>query len=235
MRPSVEGGTAWSKLIAAAGRALIARSGYDAATSWRDVAREAGVSTGVIAYYFRGQGRPLRAHVLRRGPSRGVPGTPRGAQRDAAETPRERLLALAEARNAGRRGRGSRGNAPCGSTSGAGAPRATPRARRADSAAVRRPGGARSPTAVRDGPARRVRSAATPIPEGLRARLRRRRPTASPRNVVLHRGVVVARRHARGLRGRSSTRSMPTAAAASGGLIRGQGPGRVTERRGSAR
>ena len=47
MRPSVEPERR-EQLIAAAAR-VIARSGYDAATV-RDVAREAGVSTGVIAY-----------------------------------------------------------------------------------------------------------------------------------------------------------------------------------------
>ena len=61
MRPSVEGERR-VQLIAAAAR-VIARSGYDAATL-RDVAREAGISTGVIAYYFDGKD-DLFAHVLR--------------------------------------------------------------------------------------------------------------------------------------------------------------------------
>ena len=52
MRPSVEPERR-EQLIEAAAR-VIARSGYDAATV-RDVAREAGVSTGVIAYYFEGK------------------------------------------------------------------------------------------------------------------------------------------------------------------------------------
>ena len=61
MRPSVEPERR-EQLIEAAAR-VIARSGYDAATV-RDVAREAGVSTGVIAYYFEGKD-DLFAHVLR--------------------------------------------------------------------------------------------------------------------------------------------------------------------------
>jgi AcrR family transcriptional regulator len=61
MRPSVEEERR-EQLIAAAAR-VIARSGYDAATV-RDVAGEAGVSTGVIAYYFDGKD-DLFAHVLR--------------------------------------------------------------------------------------------------------------------------------------------------------------------------
>jgi AcrR family transcriptional regulator len=91
MRPSVEPERR-EQLIAAAAR-VIARSGYDAATV-RDVAREAGVSTGVIAYYFEGKD-DLFAHVLRSA-SRAFRARLQQA-RDAAETPRERLLALAEA------------------------------------------------------------------------------------------------------------------------------------------
>ena len=91
MRPSVEPERR-EQLIAAAAR-VIARSGYDAATV-RDVAREAGVSTGVIAYYFEGKD-DLFAHVLRSA-SRAFRLRLQSA-RDAAETPRERLLALAEA------------------------------------------------------------------------------------------------------------------------------------------
>jgi AcrR family transcriptional regulator len=91
MRPSVQPERR-EQLIAAAAR-VIARSGYDAATV-RDVAREAGVSTGVIAYYFEGKD-DLFAHVLRSA-SRAFRARLERA-RDAAETPRERLLALAEA------------------------------------------------------------------------------------------------------------------------------------------
>jgi AcrR family transcriptional regulator len=91
VRPSVEEERR-EQLIAAAAR-VIARSGYDAATV-RDVAREAGVSTGVIAYYFEGKD-DLFAHVLRAA-SRAFRARLAGA-RDGAETPRERLLALAEA------------------------------------------------------------------------------------------------------------------------------------------
>jgi AcrR family transcriptional regulator len=91
VRPSVEPERR-EQLIAAAAR-VIARSGYDAATV-RDVAREAGVSTGVIAYYFEGKD-DLFAHVLRSA-SRAFRARLEGA-RDAAETPRARLLALAEA------------------------------------------------------------------------------------------------------------------------------------------
>jgi AcrR family transcriptional regulator len=91
MRPSVEPERR-EQLIAAAAR-VIARSGYDAATV-RDVAREAGVSTGVIAYYFEGKD-DLFAHVLRSA-SRAFRLRLEHA-REAAQTPRERLLALAEA------------------------------------------------------------------------------------------------------------------------------------------
>jgi AcrR family transcriptional regulator len=91
MRPSVEEERR-EQLIAAAAR-VIARSGYDAATV-RDVAREAGVSTGVIAYYFEGKD-DLFAHVLRAA-SRAFRARLESA-RDDAETPRARLLALAEA------------------------------------------------------------------------------------------------------------------------------------------
>jgi AcrR family transcriptional regulator len=91
VRPSVEPERR-EQLIAAAAR-VIARSGYDAATV-RDVAREAGVSTGVIAYYFEGKD-DLFEHVLRSA-SRAFRSRLERA-RDAAETPRERLLALAEA------------------------------------------------------------------------------------------------------------------------------------------
>jgi AcrR family transcriptional regulator len=91
MRPSVEPERR-EQLIAAAAR-VIARSGYDAATV-RDVAREAGMSTGVIAYYFEGKD-DLFAHVLRDA-SRAFRARLESA-RSAAETPRERLLALAEA------------------------------------------------------------------------------------------------------------------------------------------
>ena len=91
MRPSVEPERR-EQLIAAAAR-VIARSGYDAATV-RDVAREAGVSTGVIAYYFEGKD-DLFAHVLRSA-SRAFRARLESA-RDGAETPRDRLLALAEA------------------------------------------------------------------------------------------------------------------------------------------
>jgi AcrR family transcriptional regulator len=95
MRPSVEPERR-EQLIAAAAR-VIARSGYDAATV-RDVAREAGVSTGVIAYYFDGKD-DLFAHVLRSA-SQAFRGRLVQAL-DAAETPRERLLALAEAATPG--------------------------------------------------------------------------------------------------------------------------------------
>ena len=91
MRPSVEEERR-EQLIAAAAR-VIARSGYDAATV-RDVASEAGVSTGVIAYYFDGKD-DLFAHVLRAA-SRDFRARLAHA-RSGAETPRERLLALAEA------------------------------------------------------------------------------------------------------------------------------------------
>jgi AcrR family transcriptional regulator len=91
LRPSVEPERR-EQLIEAAAR-VIARSGYDAATV-RDVAREAGVSTGVIAYYFEGKD-DLFAHVLRSA-SRAFRARLESA-RDAAETPHERLLALAEA------------------------------------------------------------------------------------------------------------------------------------------
>ncbi len=91
MRPSVEEERR-EQLIAAAAR-VIARSGYDAATV-RDVASEAGVSTGVIAYYFDGKD-DLFAHVLRTA-SREFRARLERA-RAGAETPRERLLALAEA------------------------------------------------------------------------------------------------------------------------------------------
>jgi AcrR family transcriptional regulator len=91
MRPSVEEERR-EQLIAAAAR-VIARSGYDAATV-RDVAGEAGVSTGVIAYYFDGKD-DLFAHVLRTA-SRAFRARLERA-RARAETPRERLLALAEA------------------------------------------------------------------------------------------------------------------------------------------
>jgi AcrR family transcriptional regulator len=91
MRPSVEPERR-GQLVAAAAR-VIARSGYDAATV-RDVAREAGVSTGVIAYYFEGKD-DLFAHVLRAA-SRAFRERLASA-RDGAETPRARLLALAEA------------------------------------------------------------------------------------------------------------------------------------------
>ena len=91
MRPSVEPERR-EQLIAAAAR-VIARSGYDAATV-RDVAREAGVSTGVIAYYFEGKD-DLFAHVLRAA-SRAFRARLEHA-RDAAVTPRDHLLALAEA------------------------------------------------------------------------------------------------------------------------------------------
>jgi AcrR family transcriptional regulator len=95
MRPSVEPERR-EQLIAAAAR-VIARSGYDAATV-RDVAREVGVSTGVIAYYFDGKD-DLFAHVLRSA-SQAFRGRLVHAL-DAAETPRERLLALAEAATPG--------------------------------------------------------------------------------------------------------------------------------------
>ena len=85
MRPSVEPERR-GQLVAAAAR-VIARSGYDAATV-RDVAREAGVSTGVIAYYFEGKD-DLFAHVLRAA-SRAFRARLESA-RNAAETPRERL------------------------------------------------------------------------------------------------------------------------------------------------
>src|ERR1700749_95468 len=91
MRPSVEEERR-EQLIAAAAR-VIARSGYDAATV-RDVAREAGGWTGVIAYYFDGKD-DLFAHVLRSTPR--AFRTRRQHALDAAATPRERLLALAEA------------------------------------------------------------------------------------------------------------------------------------------
>jgi AcrR family transcriptional regulator len=91
MRPSVEPERR-GQLVAAAAR-VIARSGYDAATV-RDVAREAGVSTGVIAYYFEGKD-DLFAHVLREA-SRAFRERLASA-RDGAGTPRARLLALAEA------------------------------------------------------------------------------------------------------------------------------------------
>ena len=91
MRPSVEPERR-EQLIAAAAR-VIARSGYDAATV-RDVAREAGVSTGVIAYYFKGKD-DLFAHVLRSA-SRAFRVRLQSA-RDGAKTPRDSLLALAEA------------------------------------------------------------------------------------------------------------------------------------------
>src|SRR3954454_21012717 len=91
MRPSVEPERR-EQLIEAAAR-VIARSGYDAATV-RDVAREAGVSTGVIAYYFEGKD-DLFAHVLRSA-SRSFRARLQNAQK-AAHTPRERLLAMAEA------------------------------------------------------------------------------------------------------------------------------------------
>jgi AcrR family transcriptional regulator len=91
MRPSVQPERR-EQLIAAAAR-VIARSGYDAATV-RDVAREAGVSTGVIAYYFEGKD-DLFAHVLR---AASLAFRERLAHaREAAVTPRDRLLALAEA------------------------------------------------------------------------------------------------------------------------------------------
>src|SRR3954454_5312345 len=91
MRPSVEPERR-EQLIEAAAR-VIARRGYDAATV-RDVAREAGVSTGVIAYYFEGKD-DLFAQVLRSA-SRWFRARLQNAQK-AAHTPRERLLALAEA------------------------------------------------------------------------------------------------------------------------------------------
>ncbi len=91
MRPSVQPKRR-EQLIAAAAR-VIARSGYDAATV-RDVAREAGVSTGVIAYYFEGKD-DLFAHVLRSA-SRAFRARLESSQ-DSAKTPRERLLAMAEA------------------------------------------------------------------------------------------------------------------------------------------
>jgi AcrR family transcriptional regulator len=91
MRPSVEPERR-EQLISAAAR-VIARSGYDAATV-RDVAREAGVSTGVIAYYFEGKD-DLFAHVLRSA-SRSFRARLESAQA-GTHTPRERLLAMAEA------------------------------------------------------------------------------------------------------------------------------------------
>jgi AcrR family transcriptional regulator len=91
MRPSVEPERR-EQLIAAAAR-VVARSGYDAATV-RDVAREAGVSTGVIAYYFDGKD-DLLAHVLREASRRFRQRLDEASA--AAETPRERLLALGEA------------------------------------------------------------------------------------------------------------------------------------------
>jgi AcrR family transcriptional regulator len=91
MRPSVEPERR-EQLIAAAAR-VIARSGYDAATV-RDIAREAGVSTGVIAYYFEGKD-DLFVHVLRSA-SRAFRARLERSQ-VSAHTPRERLLAMAEA------------------------------------------------------------------------------------------------------------------------------------------
>ena len=80
----------------------------------RDVAREAGVSTGVIAYYFEGKD-DLFAHVLRSA-SRAFRARLESA-RNAAPTPRERLLALAEAATPADDD-ARRARTRCGSTSG---------------------------------------------------------------------------------------------------------------------
>ncbi len=121
MRPSVEPERR-EQLIAAAAR-VIARSGYDAATV-RDVAREAGVSTGVIAYYFEGKD-DLFAHVLR---------SASRAFRDAAASvratrPRRRASGCSHWPRPRRRPTTRRrGPMRCGSTSGR-ARRATRRSR----------------------------------------------------------------------------------------------------------
>ena len=117
MRPSVEEERR-EQLIAAAAR-VIARSGYDAATV-RDVAREAGVSTGVIAYYFEGKD-DLFAHVLRAA-SRAFRARLESA-RDAAETPRSGCSRWP--RRPRRPMTRPHARTRCGSTSGR-APRATP-------------------------------------------------------------------------------------------------------------
>ena len=161
MRPSVEEERR-EQLIAAAAR-VIARSGYDAATV-RDVAREAGVSTGVIAYYFDGKD-DLFAHVLRAASRafRARLERARRRRRDAARAP-----ARAGRGGHARRRRGRARARAVDRLLGAGGAR--PRIRGSDRAAVRRLAqrdrrrGARGPARRRVPQRRRSR--------GVRARLR---------------------------------------------------------------
>ena len=72
---------------------MIARRGYEAATV-RDVAREAGLSTGVIAYYYEGKDALFAATLA--AASRAFHARMDQAL-EAAEGPRAKLLAMAEA------------------------------------------------------------------------------------------------------------------------------------------
>jgi AcrR family transcriptional regulator len=91
VRPSVEGARRL-QLTSAAAR-VIARKGYEAATL-RDVADEAGTSTGTVNYYYHGKD-DLFAATLRAASERFQ--SDLGAAVAAAGTPRDKLVAMARA------------------------------------------------------------------------------------------------------------------------------------------
>ncbi|HEY1480865.1 MAG TPA: TetR/AcrR family transcriptional regulator [Gaiellales bacterium] len=91
MRPSVEGERRL-QLTSAAAR-VIARKGYEAATL-RDVADEAGTSTGTLNYYYQGKD-DLFAETLRMASERFQGELERAAA--GAGTAREKLVAMARA------------------------------------------------------------------------------------------------------------------------------------------
>jgi AcrR family transcriptional regulator len=91
VRPSVEGERR-VQLTSAAAR-VIARKGYEAATL-RDVADEAGTSTGTLNYYYHGKD-DLFAATLRAASERFQ--SDLGAAVAAARSPRDKLVAMARA------------------------------------------------------------------------------------------------------------------------------------------
>jgi len=91
VRPSVEGARR-VQLTSAAAR-VIARKGYEAATL-RDVADEAGTSTGTLNYYYHGKD-DLFAATLRAASERFQ--SDLGAAVAAARSPRDKLVAMARA------------------------------------------------------------------------------------------------------------------------------------------
>ncbi len=91
VRPSVEGERR-VQLTSAAAR-VIARKGYEAATL-RDVADEAGTSTGTLNYYYQGKD-DLFAATLRAASERFQ--SDLGSAVAAARSPRDKLVAMARA------------------------------------------------------------------------------------------------------------------------------------------